>query len=136
MFQPSLFVGMVRQGALNQRHYTFTLKANAIAKVQAYLAYHGPVCSVAEACQKCSVNHLNFKLKKAGAMAEKQLEKKEKTKKSTHGGALLSLLGPITGELLHFFKCHEQGILVDYWQLSIKAHNYPKSLNPLLKRPR
>ena len=72
-----LLVAMVRQGALNQRHYTFAQKANAIAKVQAYRACHGPGCSVVEACQKCGIKHINFiKWKKAGTMAEKQFKEK------------------------------------------------------------
>ena len=40
---------MVRQGGLNQRHDTFTQKANAISKVQAYLTYCSPGCFVVEA---------------------------------------------------------------------------------------
>ena len=35
-------------------------KANDIAKVQAHLAYHGPGCSIGEACQKCDLNLINF----------------------------------------------------------------------------
>ena len=104
----------MRQGALNWRHYTFNQKANAVAEVQAYLAHCGPGCSVVEACQKCHVNHINFiKWKNAGTMVDKQLKEKKGTKKSTHGSALMSLLNPITGELLLFFEYGEHGMVVD-----------------------
>ena len=81
-----LFVALVRQGVSNWRHYTFVQKATAIAKMQAYPAYR------------------NFiKWKNACVMVDKQLEEKKGIKKSTHDGVLLPLLGPITGELPHFF---------------------------------
>ena len=96
---------MVRQGASNWRHYTFAQKANAIAKVKAHHAYHGPGCSVVEACWKCSINSIDFiKMEESSTMVKKQ--------------PLLSL---IIGELLHFFEYHEQDMVVDNWWLSIKA---------------
>ena len=88
---------MVRQGILNRRHYTFTQKAKVIAKVQAYLVYHGPGCSVDEACQKCGVNLINFiRWTKAGTMVKKQLEEKRGQR------IPLMVLSQITGEPLHF----------------------------------
>ena len=79
---------MVRQGVLNLRHYNFTEKANVIAKVQVYLVYHGPGCSVVEASQQCVINCIN------------PSNERKTAKNFTHGGTLLPLFGPITGELL------------------------------------
>ena len=38
------------------KQHTFTQKANAVAKVQAFLAHQGAECTVHEACKKCGVS--------------------------------------------------------------------------------
>ena len=54
-----LLTAMLRQGALKWRYYTFTQNENAIAKVQAHVAYHASGCSIIEVCQK-GINHIYF----------------------------------------------------------------------------
>ena len=73
-----LQLAMVKQGASNQRCYSFAQKANDVVQVQAYLAYRGPGCSVVKACQKYGINCISFiKWKKADATV-KSIQKKKR----------------------------------------------------------
>ena len=125
-----LLMAAVRLHALNWRHYALTQKANAVAKVQAYLAYHSQGHSVVEACQKCSINHINFiKWKNGGAVVKKQLKEKRGQKSSSMAALFCPFLAQSQVSCNDFFEYHEQVI-------PLKLANYPRILNPSLQSPK
>ena len=112
MFQPS----SPHSCTLNQRHYTFTQKANVIEKVQAYVAYYGQGCSVVGVCKQCGSNHVNFiKWMKTCTMVKKQLD----VKRGQRSPLMVALFWSQVS--CCFFEYHEQGMIMDNWQLSIKT---------------
>ena len=124
--QTIFYLAMARQGRSSWRHYTFTQKANANAKVQAYLTYHDPGCSVVEACKNTSNGWKSVPLLR-------NIWMKKGVKEEIHGDTVLPLLDLITDELLCFFEYHEQGMIVDNGMLYISTCKLSRDFKPSLQ---